>query len=105
MVLNSTGDVQTVPTVYTFVDGDSPLFVWRQTAGTPVARLDLVPADIKVQTNLNQRDLYSVLGPGLRKPQGSVPTIGPLLEFDWLTRNDETVSSQAAALKRPSDFP
>jgi Fn3-like domain len=41
-VLDAAGDVQTVPTNYTFADGDFPSFLWRQAAGSPRVSLNLV---------------------------------------------------------------
>ncbi|KAJ7646960.1 subtilisin-like protease [Roridomyces roridus] len=90
VVLDSVGDVQDVPVNYTFVGDDAPTILWRQAFGTALLRLDLVSADVAVNTTLNSRGLpwFSFSRPHNGGTFAKVPILGSLLEFDYLVRND-----------------
>jgi hypothetical protein len=87
-LLDSTGNVQDAPINYTFVGEDAPTVLWRQAFGTPLLRLDLVPANTSFAPTLNKRTPISFA----TKKGGSfaqVSTVGALLEQPYLGRNDE----------------
>ncbi|KAF7321903.1 Subtilisin-like protease [Mycena kentingensis (nom. inval.)] len=90
VVLDATGNVQEQATNYTFIGDDAPLVIWRQLFGTPALRLDLVDAATTFKPTLSSRDA-PVFSFGHKPAKGTfaqVPTVGLLLEVDWLTRND-----------------
>ncbi|KAJ7268651.1 hypothetical protein B0H12DRAFT_1229565 [Mycena haematopus] len=75
---------------YTFVGGDAPTVLWRQTFGTPLLLLDLVESDVKLSGTLNRRG-----GPiEFTSPHAGggsfagVPTVGRVADW-WLGRNDQ----------------
>ncbi|KAJ7680663.1 subtilisin-like protease [Mycena polygramma] len=88
-LLDSAGNITDAP-VNTFVGADAPTVLWRQAFGTPLLRLDLVPANFSTLTGtLNTRGLISFA----KGPKGGsfakVPTLGALLTMPYLGRNDE----------------
>ncbi|KAL0072250.1 hypothetical protein AAF712_000010 [Marasmius tenuissimus] len=104
VILDSAGNVQEGPANYTFnaATADFPTVFFRLVFGTPVLRLDLVDADIDIQTTLNTLNKRADMEPSFSFPQkfaGSfddVPIVGSLLEIDFLTRNDEDPNSNIA---------
>ncbi|KAF7376447.1 Subtilisin-like protease [Mycena sanguinolenta] len=88
-LLDSTGNVQDGPVNYTFVGDDAPTVLWRQTFGTPNLLLDLVSADIQLTGTLNRRGPISFTTPQTGGTFAKVPTVGPLLQIQWLGRNDK----------------
>ncbi|KAJ7772724.1 subtilisin-like protease [Mycena maculata] len=94
VILDSSGNVQDAPTNYTFVGDDAPTFLWRQAFGTPIFRLDLVSPNIKLTGTLNTRSsndapTFSFAHPHNGGTFAQVSILGPLLEIDYLGRNDE----------------
>ncbi|KAG7098360.1 hypothetical protein E1B28_000318 [Marasmius oreades] len=96
VILNAKGDVQEVPTNYTFdaASGDFPSIFVRLAFGTPVLRTDLVDPNVNVNTTLNKRTLLGepVLTFPNEYPGGTfdkVPTLGSLFELDFISRNNE----------------
>jgi len=95
-IINGNNDVQDGPETYTFVGDDFPTVLFRLVAGTPALKIDLVDPNIQVATDLKRGlfsgGLFSGWWPGIFRPQGTfgkVKTIGPILEFDWIPRNDD----------------
>ncbi|KAJ7187915.1 subtilisin-like protease [Mycena filopes] len=90
LVLDADGNVQDAAVNYTFAGADAPTVLWRQAFGTPVFRLDLVPADTKLTGTLNARGKpNSFVGAHKGGSFAKVPILGALLEVDWLGRSDE----------------
>lgn len=76
---------------FTFVGSDFPTLLWRQAFGSQVILADLVSANANITTTLNKRGFHSPWFPH-PSPGGSfsqVKTLGPLLEFDFLPRNND----------------
>ncbi|KAJ6498971.1 pyrolysin [Mycena sanguinolenta] len=88
-LLDSTGNVQDGPVNYTFVGDDAPTVLWRQTFGTPLLQLDLVRADLQLTGTLNRRGPIAFTTPQKGGTFAKVPTVGPLVQIQWLGRNDE----------------
>ncbi|KAL0572698.1 hypothetical protein V5O48_009272 [Marasmius crinis-equi] len=98
VILDSAGNVQEVPTNYTF-DADTadvPTVFFRLAFGTPVLRIDLVDSNINITGTLNTLSKRATADdPSFYFPQNpsgtfdDVPIVGPLLEVDFITRNDE----------------
>lgn len=63
------------------------------TFGTPLFRLDLVDADIKLATTLNtravKRSFFTFPNPEKPGSFASVNIVGPLAELDFVTRNND----------------
>ncbi|KAG7086750.1 hypothetical protein E1B28_002682 [Marasmius oreades] len=104
VVLDANGDVQEVPTNYTFdaASGDFPSVFLRLTFGTPVLRTDLVDSNTNINTTLNKR---ASLGepaftfPGKHSGGTSFDkesSLGPLFEFDFIARNNENPDDNIA---------
>lgn len=117
-ILNAAGQVVTNETTFDFKNGSYPSVLFRNVFGTPTMVFDLVKADFdqsalvqrsletrgwlsdlvnkihgKVETKLNSwwGDLLSTWS-GV-KPAGTfgkVPTIGPLVQYDWNPRHVES---------------
>ncbi|KAJ7130843.1 subtilisin-like protease [Mycena crocata] len=94
LLLDSVGDIQEGPVNYTFVGDDAPTVLWRQVFGTPILRLDLVSPDIQLTPTLNTRasqhdHSFSFTRPNKGGTFAKVAIVGPILEVDYLGRNDE----------------
>ncbi|KAJ7141454.1 subtilisin-like protease [Mycena epipterygia] len=94
IVLDSVGNVQDAPVNYTFVGDDAPTVLWRQAFGSAILRLDLVSPNITLTGTLNTRASHDAptFSFGYPHKGGSfakVAILGPLLEIDYLSRNDE----------------
>ncbi|KAJ7602261.1 peptidase S8/S53 domain-containing protein [Roridomyces roridus] len=91
VILDPNGNPQNTPTNYTFVGGNAPTVLWRQVFGTPLLRLDLVAANIVLNATISARavPLLSFSNSHNGGTFAQVPTIGPLLEMDFLGRNDQ----------------
>ncbi|KAJ7747214.1 subtilisin-like protease [Mycena metata] len=92
LILDASGNPQNASVNYTFVGEDAPTILWRQAFGTPVLRLDLVPANTTFTGTLNARgngEPNSFATPHKGGSFAKVPVLGTLLEIDWLSRNDE----------------
>ncbi|KAJ7723517.1 subtilisin-like protease [Mycena metata] len=92
LILDASGNPQNASVNYTFVGTDAPTILWRQAFGTPVLRLDLVPANTTFTGTLNARgngEPNSFATPHKGGSFAKVPVLGTLLEIDWLSRNDE----------------
>ncbi|KAJ7045910.1 subtilisin-like protease [Mycena alexandri] len=88
-LLDSFGNFQDGPLNYTLVGDDAPTVLWRQAFGTPVLRLDLVTADTTLVGALNPRTPISFTNSHAGGSFAKVQILGPLLEMDYLNRNDE----------------
>ncbi|KAF8149470.1 pyrolysin [Crassisporium funariophilum] len=96
-VLDAAGDVQSGPANYTFVNGDVPTLLWRLAFGTPAFRADLVDSTIKIKPTLNVRGrfglpFFSFPHPNKGGSFAQVKIVGPLAEFDFISRNNEDTS-------------
>jgi len=92
LILDASGNPQNASVNYTFVGADAPTILWRQAFGSPVLRLDLVPANTTFTGTLNARgngEPNSFATPHKGGSFAKVPVLGTLLEIDWLSRNDE----------------
>ncbi|EJD53701.1 subtilisin-like protease [Auricularia subglabra TFB-10046 SS5] len=97
LMLSGSGELHTDDMNYTFVSGDAPGLIWRQTFGSASVKLDLVAHDIDVLTNLKKRGTgaWSWWWPGIWRPRpgssfAAVPTLGPLWEHEYTSRNAAT---------------
>ncbi|KAF9446345.1 subtilisin-like protease [Macrolepiota fuliginosa MF-IS2] len=94
-ILDSQGNVQAGPVNYTFVGLDLPTLLWRQAFGTPRVVVDLVDPNIQVNTSLNTRAdgsnkiVFTFPQPHKAGTFSQVPTLGSILEIDFLSRNNE----------------
>ncbi|KAF5385811.1 hypothetical protein D9615_002603 [Tricholomella constricta] len=94
-VLDSVGNLQDAPTNYTFVGDDFPTLLFRLVFGTPVFRVDLVDANIQLAGTLNARaerhgaPFFTFPRPSSSGSFAKVKIVGPLAEFDFITRNNE----------------
>ncbi|KAF7315418.1 Pyrolysin [Mycena indigotica] len=92
-ILDSTGNPQKGAVNYTFVGDNAPTLLWRQLFGTPALRFDLVDAATKFTPTLKTRAKDSHVISFTQKHNGGtfakVPILGPLLELQYLSRNDE----------------
>ncbi|EKM75550.1 hypothetical protein AGABI1DRAFT_79685 [Agaricus bisporus var. burnettii JB137-S8] len=102
-IFNSTGAVQEGPANYTFAGDDFPIFVWRQAFGSPRVTVDLVNPDIQIDATLNARAVDDNKKPFISFPTphtsgtyGQVQTIGSMLEFNFLGRNNENPADNGA---------
>ncbi|KAJ7045857.1 subtilisin-like protease [Mycena alexandri] len=90
LILDADGNPQDAAVNYTFVGEDAPTILWRQSFGTPVFRLDLVPANTTFTGTLNARKAPNSFATAHKGGSfAKVPILGSLLEIDWLGRNDE----------------
>ncbi|KAJ3530209.1 hypothetical protein NMY22_g8670 [Coprinellus aureogranulatus] len=109
-VADATGNFQTSPTNYTFVEEDYPTFVFRLAFGSRAVRLDLVDPDIKIETRFKRRGLphgHRFTFPHIGRPGSfsKVKTIGPIGEWDSVSRNDWDINVNGAnilALETPT---
>lgn len=88
IIVDGAGNFVTEDRDFTFVGADVPTILTRLDFGTRIFRADLVDKNLKLQTTLNQRGLFSFP----QRPGGSfarVKTIGPLFEFDFIPRNSD----------------
>jgi len=102
LLLDGAGNIQEVPTNYTLVDGDYPLFFYRLLFGSPMYTIDLVSADATLPKSANSKAKRGFLGdwlsgaigtwfPSLPSRAGSyakVATIGRLFSYANEIRND-----------------
>lgn len=102
-LLDSNGDVQAGPLNYTFVNEDVPTLLWRLAFGTPAFRVDLVNANINFKPTITARALGG-FGPFFTFPHShnggtfaQVKIVGPLVEFDFVSRNNDDTSATGDA--------
>ncbi|PPR04383.1 hypothetical protein CVT26_004221 [Gymnopilus dilepis] len=99
-LLDSQGDVQSGPVNYTFAGGeDVPTLLWRLAFGTPAFRIDLVSPNINFKPTITSRGLFEGL-PFFSFPSphnggsfAQVKIVGPLAEFDFVSRNDDDTTA------------
>ncbi|KAG5640012.1 hypothetical protein DXG03_001790, partial [Asterophora parasitica] len=93
LVLNSTLNIQVNPTNYTFKGQDAPILLYRLVFGTPYFRLDLVDFNIQLADIPNEGDSFS-----------NVPIVGPLADFDYIPRHDNSQSTGASVVRLSTHF-
>ncbi|KAM6501852.1 pyrolysin [Amanita muscaria] len=95
-LLDTNFNPQTGPANYTLTNGDAPTLLFRLVFGTPILRADLVKSDVNIALTLSRRannpDVYS-FPQNAQNNVTSVPTVGSIFEFDYLTRNNEDPQS------------
>ncbi|KIM45535.1 hypothetical protein M413DRAFT_343058 [Hebeloma cylindrosporum] len=97
-LLDSAGNVQSAPVNYTFVNGDVPTLLWRQVFGTPAFRVDLVDPAIHFKPTIVSRGFHGLPFFSFPRPNkggsfAQVKIVGPIVEFDFITRNDDDPAS------------
>ncbi|KAL0572699.1 hypothetical protein V5O48_009273 [Marasmius crinis-equi] len=96
-LLNARGDVQEVPTNYTFNSdtADFPTVFFRLVFGTPILRLDLVDTSAKLEMKTGPSKRAATGEASFTFPRNisasfdDILTLGPLYEADYVPRNDD----------------
>ncbi|KAH6906334.1 peptidase [Coprinopsis sp. MPI-PUGE-AT-0042] len=99
-ILNGTNAAQAISTNYTFAGNDFPRVAWRMAFGTPRLRLDLVSPNATLPAKVGPRaipsdEVHAFSFPERPRPGtfSAVPVIGPIIQFDYLNRNNEAAGT------------
>ncbi|KAF9050468.1 peptidase [Panaeolus papilionaceus] len=102
-IIQSSDAPQIGPANYTFVGDDIPRLLWRMAFGTPTFRADLVDANVDFKPTISSRGIWDIL-PFFTFPDflsggsfSQVKTLGPLVQMNYLTRNNEDLSDHGNA--------